>query len=240
MDLGPSSTLQKGRPGRKGKGPYVGVRLRGGRWVSEIRVPRTSTRIWLGSHDSAEKAAQAYDAALYCLKGEEGVFNFPGNARPNLDNRAVGSLSINEIQSIAARSASSDEMVEASQPSTMLPPWASDLSLVPPALSDLQTSNEVSVDEVEGGISALEYTPEADSFVPTTMPEEPYIPFPEEKPYVPAMLHDEPYIPTFVAEEELHVAVYGPEAVSVPCGVPELDEWFGTDEDWTKSFHPNV
>ncbi|XP_058198588.1 ethylene-responsive transcription factor ERF015-like [Rhododendron vialii] len=67
MDLGPALTLQKGCK-RRGKGPYIGVRLRGGRWVSEIRIPKTKTRIWLGSHRSPEKAARAYDAALYCLK----------------------------------------------------------------------------------------------------------------------------------------------------------------------------
>ncbi|XP_057512511.1 ethylene-responsive transcription factor ERF015-like [Actinidia eriantha] len=97
MDLGPTSSLQKGSR-RRGKGPYVGVRSRGGRWVSEIRIPKTKTRIWLGSHHSPEKAARAYDAALYCLKGEQGSFNFPNNRRPDLANRSVGSLPVDEIQ----------------------------------------------------------------------------------------------------------------------------------------------
>ena len=39
-----------------------------GKWVSEIRLPNSRGRIWLGSHDTQEKAARAFDAALYCLR----------------------------------------------------------------------------------------------------------------------------------------------------------------------------
>ncbi|XP_028777359.1 ethylene-responsive transcription factor ERF017-like [Neltuma alba] len=57
---------------------YKGVRKRKwGKWVSEIRLPNSRERIWLGSYDSAEKAARAFDAALFCLRGERANFNFP-------------------------------------------------------------------------------------------------------------------------------------------------------------------
>ncbi|OWM89234.1 hypothetical protein CDL15_Pgr010521 [Punica granatum] len=62
---------------------YKGVRMREwGTWVSEIRVPKTGERIWLGSFDDPKKAARAHDAALYCLQGENAVFNFPNEKRP--------------------------------------------------------------------------------------------------------------------------------------------------------------
>ncbi|XP_050220106.1 ethylene-responsive transcription factor ERF019 [Mercurialis annua] len=58
---------------------YKGVRRRKwGKFVSEIRVPGTQERLWLGSYSTAEAAAVAHDVASYCLKsGDDGRLNFP-------------------------------------------------------------------------------------------------------------------------------------------------------------------
>ncbi|XP_026430011.1 ethylene-responsive transcription factor ERF017-like [Papaver somniferum] len=86
---------------------YRGVRKRKwGKWVSEIRLPNSRERIWLGSHDTPEKAARAFDAAQFCLRGQGAKFNFPDNP-PNI--QGASSLSRAEIQEVAAKYANEEE-----------------------------------------------------------------------------------------------------------------------------------
>ncbi|XP_028785584.1 AP2-like ethylene-responsive transcription factor PLT1 [Neltuma alba] len=56
---------------------FIGVRQRpSGRWVAEIKDTIQNIRVWLGTYDSAEEAARAYDEAACLLRGANTRRNF--------------------------------------------------------------------------------------------------------------------------------------------------------------------
>uniref|UniRef100_J3MJC1 AP2/ERF domain-containing protein n=1 Tax=Oryza brachyantha TaxID=4533 RepID=J3MJC1_ORYBR len=80
----PTTTASRNKARSKCSSKFVGVRQRpSGRWVAEIKDTTQKIRMWLGTFETAEEAARAYDEAACLLRGSNTRTNFATHAAPD-------------------------------------------------------------------------------------------------------------------------------------------------------------
>uniref|UniRef100_A0A0E0LMJ1 AP2/ERF domain-containing protein n=1 Tax=Oryza punctata TaxID=4537 RepID=A0A0E0LMJ1_ORYPU len=162
----PAAKPTKPRGRKKGStshSKFVGVRQRpSGRWVAEIKDTTQKIRMWLGTFETADAAARAYDEAARLLRGAEARTNFAPRISPDcpLAVRIRGLLhhkKLKKARSAAAATASSSGAASKKRSTAA--------AVATPTITTTSNSNSDGADSACGGSSSSSSTDSCDGAV---------------------------------------------------------------------------
>ncbi|XP_073059550.1 uncharacterized protein [Primulina eburnea] len=132
---------------RRARKQFVGVRQRpSGRWVAEIKDTIQKIRVWLGTFDTAEEAARAYDEAACLLRGANTRTNFWPNSSNTSSTPALPSKITNLL--ISRLKARNNVLTSNSNPVPSAAASSSSSSSIPSYNHDDKQTMEYSDDSV--------------------------------------------------------------------------------------------
>lgn len=155
-----SATLAAPGGARRNRKRYIGVRQRpSGRWVAEIKDTIQKIRVWLGTYDTAEEAARAYDEAACLLCGANTRTNFypcsPTHLRPALPSKITNLLLLRlQARHIASASMAATSLpISLQEPETEVKDYHFDSFFNPPEDCTTYENNDTFTNSTSGGVT---------------------------------------------------------------------------------------